>query len=279
MLVFVGLTSFLASLFLLIGLLNYRNRDSLTAAMRQSNEQICAWLCRTCERTGGLIQRHRHIKMEGFLMLLLPNSQEPANMLLGALVIGSSLFLILNFGIYFSGMASADVPLFVCFVCFVLYAIISAKYIKQRNMLRIDIMKFVARLQHSLEGGAAPFQVVQWAASGDSQLSRQLDIVKTAAEKGIPLSKAFQDHFYGCFGIREASEIAYILQNGERGIAIAGHLRALNQDFRLRRETELLLRASKTKPAVTAVLTITMLFACIVLIIGPVIMPILKAFQ
>lgn len=148
-----------------------------------------------------------------------------------------------------------------------------------RAVLRINLMDFCARLEQAILGGANPERVFQWAAEGEGLLAQEIRFVVDARRYGKPLYQAFVEHFWENLEIPEAEEIGVILTNAAvRGISPVEPLKELNRSFRARRQMELFIRMSKLKPAVTTVLTLTALAACVFWIVAPLVLNIGKSF-
>jgi Flp pilus assembly protein TadB len=150
---------------------------------------------------------------------------------------------------------------------------------QNRAVMRISLIDFCSRLEQSVSGGIHHERVFQWAAEGDSPLTRELRFVVNARQYGKPLHKAFVEHFVDKLEIPEAEEIGVILTNADvRGVSPVESLRELNKEFRSRRQFDLLIKMSKLKPITTTVLTLTALVTCIIWLVAPLVLGIGKSF-
>lgn len=164
---------------------------------------------------------------------------------------------------------------------FVFWAIprylVQSKYESSKAVLKIKLMEFCARLEQGVAGGAQPITVFQKTAESNDLLGNEMKAVVAAQNLNKSLYKAFVEHFVDILHIPEADEIGVMLKNSEeRGTVLSAPLKDLNRDFRARRQTELLLKASKIKPAVTIVLTLSVLIATLIFIIGPILMELFR---
>lgn len=155
--------------------------------------------------------------------------------------------------------------------------IITKNFESNKTILRVKLMDFCARLEQGVAGGAQPITVFKKAAESDDLLGKEMQAVMASQKLNKSLHKAFVEHFVDILHIPEADEIGVMLRNSEeRGTVLSEPLRDLNRDFRLRRQTELLLKASRLKPTVTIILTVSVLVATLIFIVGPIL---IETFQ
>lgn len=151
--------------------------------------------------------------------------------------------------------------------------IVTKNFEKNKAIIRIKLMDFCARLEQGVAGGAQPITVFRKAAESDDLLGNEMKAVMQSQKLNKSLHKAFVEHFVDILHVPEADEIGVMLRNSEeRGTVLSEPLKDLNRDFRIRRQTELMLKASKLKPTVTIILTISVLIAMLIFVIGPIIM-------
>lgn len=179
--------------------------------------------------------------------------------------------LIIAFALYFTGVFDTKVFLLPFVLILMPIITVRSKAEEGKKLIKVQLMDFCTRLEQICAGGAKPARAVQWASEGDSLLAKELYYVNQSHYLGVPLYKAFSEHFADKLQIAEASEMGIILKNGEmRGVSIVDPLRELNRDFRQRRQLEMYFQASKLKPAVETILTLTAIIACMVWMVVPV---------
>lgn len=155
--------------------------------------------------------------------------------------------------------------------------VVTKNFEKNKSILRIKLMDFCSRLEQGVAGGAQPITVFRKAAESDDILGNEMKAVMQSQKLNKSLYKAFVEHFVDILHMPEADEIGVMLRNSEeRGTVLSEPLKDLNRDFRLRRQTELMLKASKLKPSVTIILTVSVLVATLIFIVGPIL---IEAFQ
>jgi Flp pilus assembly protein TadB len=141
---------------------------------------------------------------------------------------------------------------------------------QNRLLLRVSMFDFYARLEQAVAGGVAPERVFERAAEGRGLLAQEVGIVMNAVKYGTPIHQAFIEHFGEKLEIPEAGEIGTVLRNATvMGVPLSGPIKELNKEFRSRRQMDLYLRASKIKPVVDMVLTLTAMLTVIIIIVAP----------
>jgi Flp pilus assembly protein TadB len=139
-----------------------------------------------------------------------------------------------------------------------------------RLLLRVELYDFYSRLEQAVAGGLSPERAFERAAEGRGILPREIGYVVDAVKYGTPLHQAFVAHFGEKLGIPEAGEIGTVLRNAlVMGIPLSGPIHDLNREFRSRRQMDLYIRATKIKPFVDMVLTVTAIAAVCIIVVLP----------
>jgi Flp pilus assembly protein TadB len=273
----IVLLSFTAAFALLLGIYYYRTRNRIE---EQLNKQKAIFYVPT-RIFGTKLSRYVDIdRLDGVLRLAENPWGLDGESYLGSLVVLIAGCLVVGSALSISGVFGPSIVLLLTFSGFAVPRYLThRKADENRAMLRIHLMDFASQMEHAVAGGALPIRVVEWASEGESLFARQMRVVKEQASKNVSLHKAFTEHFAGRLEIPEAAEIGSALRNAEqRGVPISEQLREINRNFRRQRQDELYIKTSKLKTSVTVILSLIVLIACSVLIVGPVILSAIRAF-
>ncbi|MGE5372399.1 MAG: hypothetical protein ACM3QZ_10455 [Solirubrobacterales bacterium] len=274
----LGIASFIGIIALFLGIHGLMRRNSVREAMRRPKP-----LSLPIAGIGEWVMRSKlwsRKSVEGMLALADYKSMLRVEIFIGALAAVAGVSGLMGLCLWGSGAIDPVVALGFPLTTFAVPWLITVQRAKRsRARLRMELFRFAARLEHAVRGGAEPVRVAVWAAEGGTLFARQMAVINACVERNVPFAEAFQQHFAEKLGLAEADEVAAVLKNAAKGVPIAGQLRELNRDFRDRRELNLLIRASKLKPSVTAILTVSTLIASTLLIIGPIIFSVLEAAQ
>jgi Flp pilus assembly protein TadB len=274
----VTILTFAACFSLLYGLYSFRRRDKLGEFMnhRSRDRELKIPASRIGKRLAGYMDLD---KIDGTVKLAGNPWGWDGPTYLGTLLVITMACLVLAIGLWTTGKFGPLVMILLPFVGFgIPRYIIHDKAAQNREILRVALMDFTARMEHAVLGGALPLRVVQWAAEGDTLLAEQMKAVNRMTDTGIPLYRACSEYFADRLGIAEAEEIAAVLRLQEqRGGRIADQIRELNREFRQARKDRLEIRTAKLKTSVEGILTLVVLFSLMILIIGPVVLQTIRA--
>lgn len=273
----VALCAFAAAFFLPLAVYGYLNRSPIEEIIEKGNGLITrqSWL-----QTMGKMAKNRVDleKLDATLRLAGRPLGLDAESYLGFSIVLAVAAFVVSLVLWATGVFGPSIMLWLTLLSVGLpWLMIKRQAELNRQYLRYRIIDFSNQLEKTLPGGLSLQRVFQWAAEGEDFFALEMRRVVETARLGQSLDQAFINHFSGRLGVTEAEDIGSILRNAAiYGTPVSAALGSLNRDFRLQIQWELYARATRIKPAVTILLTLTAIVACTVLIVAPLVLSALR---
>jgi len=189
---------------------------------------------------------------------------------IGAWIVLVAVVLVICVLLVFSGTIPSGLGLIILFFFSVLpYLLVDSGVESGRAKLSTEVIDLVSMLELGVSAGLSETRVLEWAAESDGMLAVILKTAIKEVEMG-KLSYVIFNRLADEYDIPEARNVAVSLkQAGVQGLSIGQALIELSRDLRDAREREAEIRVVKLKPTIDSILTVSVMVAAIMLMIGP----------